>query len=520
MANDLLRLQRTPREVARWQKAQQQVLGNRHGPALASYRELVQRFPGVAQLWFEMGVAAAGTLELDLAGEAFGRAETMAGSDSGLLVLLGQQYHRLRRLDRARACFEQAAAVDPASVHACLSLAAWYERERRLEDAWQCVEACQLQHPHNPQVLCVRALLLHRKGRHAEAETLLRELLSHDSPDPNVRYTSRQLLGVVLDQLGQHAEAIRWLCEAKAQARQMADTARMERDYDEADRRRRALLAALSRETFQRWREQVPMPPGGPQLALLGGHPRSGTTLLEQILGAHPGVLAFDEPEAFVQEVWSQLAPMPPAPALTADTLNGLSPERIAEVRRRYFKSLLREAPGEVNAQVLLDKNPSPSTALHLWLRVFPGLKVIIALRDPRDVVISCFFQNLMLTPTNANFLSLKRTATHYANLMDVWLRLRELGGFEWLETRYEDLVANPEAEGRRVTQFLGLEWHPNQAHHQEVARRKFVFAPTFNEVTQPVYQRAVGRWEKYAEALAPLQDRLAPYCRALGYAV
>src|SRR5207302_1780207 len=169
-------------------------------------------------------------------------------------------------------------------------------------------------------------------------------------------------------------------------------------------------------------------------------------------------------------------------------------------------------------ARVLLDKNPSPTASLHLWLRVFPELKVIIALRDPRDVVLSCFFQNLMLTPTNANFLTLERTAKHYADLMDVWLRLRELGGFDWLESRYEAVVADPATEGRRVTEFLGLTWHENQAHHHQVAGQKFVFSPTYTAATQPVHQRAVGRWRNYEQALAPLQSRLAYYCRALGY--
>lgn len=519
MANDLLKLQRTPLEVARWQKAQQQVLSNRHAPALTNYRDLVRRYPGVAQLWFELGIAAMGALELTCAEEAFARAEKLAVNDVSLLVLLGQQYHRLRRLGRARACFERAVAANPASVHARLTLAAWYERERRLPEAWNCVEACATQHPHNDQVQCVRALLLHRQGKPAEAEAVLRSIIQRDAQDPNVKYSSRHLLGVVLDELGQYTEAMRWLCAAKAQARQMANTAAMERDYDEAARRRRLLLAQLTPETIKRWRGEANSKSNGRQLALLGGHPRSGTTLLEQILGAHPGILAFDEPEAFVHEVWNRLAPLPPAPALTFDALNAVRADQREEMLHRYFKSLLREVPGEPAVQVLLDKNPSPTTALHLWLRVFPALKVIIALRDPRDVIISTFFQNLMLTPTNANFLSLERTATHYANLMDVWLRLRDLDGFDWLETRYEHLVANLEPEGRRITEFLGLAWHPNQANHHEVARSKFLFAPTFNEAAQPVHQRAVGRWQHYAEALAPIQERLAPYCRAFGYA-
>jgi hypothetical protein len=147
-------------------------------------------------------------------------------------------------------------------------------------------------------------------------------------------------------------------------------------------------------------------------------------------------------------------------------------------------------------------------------------LKVIIALRDPRDVIISCFFLNIMLNATNANFLSLERTAKHYADLMDVWLRMRELGGFDWIETRYEDVVNDLAGEGRRATEFLGRTWHEQQARYHETARRKFLFAPTYHDVTQPVYRRAMGRWERYAEVLEPWQARLAPYCRAFGYPV
>jgi hypothetical protein len=122
------------------------------------------------------------------------------------------------------------------------------------------------------------------------------------------------------------------------------------------------------------------------------------------------------------------------------------------------------------------------------------------------------------LTAINANFLTLERTAKFYSDLTDVWLRLRDLGGFDWLETRYEDFVVNLEAEGRRVTDFLGLTWDAGQATYYETARRKFVFAPTYHDVTKPIYNRAVRRWEHYAEALAPCQSVLGRYCRAFGY--
>ena len=405
--------------------------------------------------------------------------------------------------------------ADGSSVHAQLSLAAWYERERRLDAARDAVEACLARHPQEPQALCLRALVLHRQNRNPEAESLLRDLIKRDGPDPNVRISSRHLLAQVLDQLGQYSEALRWLIESKALLRQTANVARMEADYDRADGFRRELLAALTSETVRAWRGETASTAASP-LALLGGHPRSGTTLLEQVLGAHPSILAFDESEAFVQEIWQRLAPMHAENPLRLNQLEDLPGPDLDRMRARYLKSLLREVEGEVHGRLLLDKNPSPTAALHLWLRVWPQLKVIIALRDPRDVVISCFFQNLMLTPTNANFLSLDRTVRHYSDLMDVWLRMRELGGFDWIESRYEDLVANVEAEGRRVTEFCGLAWDPAQASHREAARGKVLFAPTFSDVAHPVHKRAIGRWQHYAEVLAPLQAKPGPLLRRL----
>jgi tetratricopeptide (TPR) repeat protein len=519
MSSDLAKLQSSPREVARWQKAQQQLMGRRFVSALAGYRDIVKRFSGVAQLWFELGMAAMGELEFDLAGQAFRRAMELSVTDVQMLILLAQQYQRLRRLDQARLCFERAVAADPSSAHAQISLALWYEKDRQLDQAWECVETCVAGHPQDGYALYVKALLLHRKSRNSEAETLLRDLIKRDSPDPNVRISSRYLLAELLDEAGQYAEAFRQLGDAKSHARQTANTAQLEQDYDRADARRRELLAALTPGVIQRWRREVPSAPDSVRIAFLGGHPRSGTTLLEQILGAHPEIHAFDEPDAFVNEIWNPLAPMNAPRTLTLNELDSLSVSRRAEMRRRYLKSLFREVDGGPGAKVFLDKNPSPTLALYLWLRIFPELKVIIAIRDPRDVIVSCLFQNLNLTALNVNFLSLNRAVKHYGDLMDVWLRLRELGGFDWIEVHYCGIVANLADEGRRATEFLQLPWHESQAKFHESARRKFFFSPTYQDVTQPLHNRSIERWKNYAEALVPVQDRLAPYCREFGFA-
>jgi len=519
MTDSLAQLQRSKRDVARWQKAQEQLLGGRFGTALSNYRDLTRRYPAIAELWFELGNAASGELDFALANQAYRRALELAPKNAALCGSIGHQYQGLRQLDDARSCYERAVTVAPDSVDARINLAVWFEKERRLDEAWECVEACLAKHPRDDQARYFRALLLHRKKRNGEAESALRDLMRDGPRYPYVKYAAPHLLGVVLDQLGQYDEAMRWMVESKAQVRTITDTSLLEKSYDQAERRRRELMACLTPEMIRGWRQEPPASSERYQIAFLGGHPRSGTTLLEQIFDAHPEVLAFDEPTAFEEEISRRISLPGSQIASGLQDLDQLSASRRAEMRRRYIKSLLREVPGEAAARILLDKNPSPTMSLSVWLRVFPELKVVIALRDPRDVIISCFFLNIMLNATNVNFLSLERTARHYGDLMDVWLRMRELGGFDWIESRYEDVVADLESEGRKVTEFLGLTWHEKQARYHETARRKVLYAPTYHDVTQPVYSRAVGRWHRYAAAIEPVQERLRAYCRAFGYA-
>src|SRR5271154_2619737 len=170
MSSELNKLQNSPRAVARWQKAQQQLMGKRFASALAGYRDMVKRFSGVAQLWFELGIAAMGELEFDLADQAFHRAMELSATDAQMLILLAQQYQRLRRLDQVRRCFELAVAADPTSAHAQINLALWHEKDRQLDKAWEAIEACVVAHPHDGYALYVKALLLHRKGQNSEAE--------------------------------------------------------------------------------------------------------------------------------------------------------------------------------------------------------------------------------------------------------------------------------------------------------------------------------------------------------------
>jgi Sulfotransferase family len=277
--------------------------------------------------------------------------------------------------------------------------------------------------------------------------------------------------------------------------------------YDQGVAQRNLLIESFTSEMIRSWQQRDPFHPDDSAIAFLGGHPRSGTTLLERVLDSHPQLTAFDEPDAFFR--------------IVDPFLRRFGPDHpdLLKVSSDYRKHLLSELGGKCESRVWLDKNPSLTACLHSWLRVFPGLKVVIALRHPMDVMLSCFFLDSSMNSLSSNFLSLERISKHYRDMMDVWLRLRDLGGFDWMESRYEETVSDVATEGKRVTEFLGLEWQPEQTNFHQNKQETRVVAPTYHDVTKPVHQRSKQRWLKYESHLAPHMDMLEPYMKQLGYA-
>jgi tetratricopeptide (TPR) repeat protein len=394
MPDDFAKLQSSPPAMAAWQNAQQNLRDRRFAAAAAIYRDLTQQFPEAAQLWIEFSAATAGELDFDLASEATARAAKLAVANPSLFASVGRQYCQINRPDLANDCFTRAVAAEPSSAGPRLTLASWLERNGRLDEARECIDACLKQHPGNGRAQYLKAFLLHRQGLNEKAAVALHDLLKNGSALPlEGQAQARHLLGLVFDALGQYAEALQSLQESKALQRQLADAPALEQTYDALDQSRRELLAQLTAQTLNRWRDDAEQTPALHPLAFLGGAPRSGTTLVEQILGAHPEIMVFDEPPAFAREMLDTILPLA-GNSLTFDFLDRLAPADRSRSVDRYFKSLLFGNRERLDQKLLLDKNPSTTGSLHVWLRLFSRSKIIIALRDPRDVIISCYFQN------------------------------------------------------------------------------------------------------------------------------
>ena len=175
--------------------------------------------------------------------------------------------------------------------------------------------------------------------------------------------------------------------------------------------------------------------------------------------------------------------------------------------RAHYWQDIVQTANREPGNRMLLDKNPSAFSVLPAVVRFFPDAHVLVALRDPRDVVWSCFTQYLPVNPATAAFVGLDTTAEQTAAELHQWSRLRERLVTPWLEVRYENLVEDPAHELQAVLDFLGLPWSDQLLRFHE--RTEMVGSPTYAGASRPVHRDAVGRWQRYEEYFRPFEAGL-----------
>lgn len=412
--------------------------------------------------------------------------------------------------------FLQALAEKNASPQMFSHMAKLYERLRRMDDAAGMVDRALHLNPHCPDALLARARLERQTGRIETAEQTLRSFIGQPNADTWVQTQAWYELGQVLDRQGKYDEAMDAFLPAKTQLLSQADQVRAELRYTR--QRLQTMGANLNAETLQRWFDALPSLPPSRRLALLGGHPRSGTTLLEQVLDAHPDLTSLEETEVYYYDAYVPLLNRMPDATPILSCLEAAPVEVLQQSRANYFSSaerFLGESPG---GRLLIDKNPSLTLMIPQMLRIFPEIRLLIALRDPRDVVLSIFMQTLPLSVGSSAYLTLGGTVENYVTMMGLWQSLKPMIAGHYLEVRYEDMVEDLETVARKSLDFLGVPWDAKVLDFDEHARKKLVRSPTYADVTQPVYKRAVGRWQHYQKYLEPHLARLEPFIKAYGY--
>jgi hypothetical protein len=349
-----------------------------------------------------------------------------------------------------------------------------------------------------------------------EAERIIRSFAGKSNPDFWIHAQCWYELGGILDRQGRYDEAFAAFLQAKALL--LPQSARFLAELEIVRKRITTMQTNISEEMLQRWFDNAPtlMPPR--RFALLGGHPRSGTTLLEQVLDSHPEIISVEETEIFHDDAFAPIMNRLPDETPILSFLESAPNDAIQRSRASYFRSAESFLGKPVGDRLLIDKNPSLTFLIPALIRIFPEIKLIIALRDPRDVVLSCFMQPMPLGQGSSAYLTLENTVEEYATMMRLWQTIAPMMKNCHLEVRYEDMVGDLESVARRTLGFLDIPWDARVLGFDEHARQKIVRSPTYADVTRPVYKRAVGRWRNYQNYLEPHLEKLKPFIKAFSY--
>ena len=314
--------------------------------------------------------------------------------------------------------------------------------------------------------------------------------------------------------LGRYDEAFAALTEAHRSQVAYVQTALGKNPADES-----ATISltkhGTARDDRARWSDQD-APPQADSPVFIVGFPRSGTTLLEQTLDAHPQLVSMDE-QPFLRRAADRVNSF----ALQCPAeLGHLSADQLRMIRAEYWQRVEKKIQLRAG-QRLVDKNPFNLLRLPLIRRLFPNAQTVLIIRHPCDVLFSCFAQHFRAPDLAMLCRDLPTLAHGYRLSFDYWYEQAPLLQAATYELQYEKFVVDFPAEVRRLAEFLGLPWDDSMLAPADHARSKgYISTPSYSQVIEPVSNKPVGRWKNYEPHFHGVVPELESYLERWGYSI
>lgn len=498
----------------------------RSDEAAAAYEALLKRAPGHAEALNNLGILHRDSGRPDAAMRAFRAAVRAQPGHAVALEGLGRLLLDVGHAGEAVGALERAAAAKPDDAGLRSALFSAMIRAGRIEEAERRIRAELERRPEDAGLLANLGHALLFGGRRADAIEAFRRAVALDPArvgariglaeagdheraddhvpairellkDPSLADADRATLGFALakhlETRGEHGQAFEAYRTANRMKREALVVRGFAYDRAEVERADDALRAAFPPGSLD-----APGASGDERPVFVVGMPRSGTTLVEQVLASHPRVHGGGE-LPFMRDIAARLGeragyPAKPLPAAALD-----------RAAAAYLAAIDGPAGG---AARVTDKLPGNYRHLGLIARLFANARIIHCRRDPMDTCLSCFTQNFESAGLvwSCDLGDLAHQYCQYRRLMEHWRAALPPG--RMIEVDYEALVADLEGEARRLVGFVGLEWDDACLRFHETERA--VTTASHSQVRQPVYRSSVGRWRRYGDAVLPLARGLA----------
>jgi tetratricopeptide (TPR) repeat protein len=394
--------------------------------------------------------------------------------------------------DRAAAIYDRVLRIFPHNPEAIAGKAGILERQKQYQAAYDLIVPLVQAYPQNYAYLSIYATVCRRLHKASEAIPALEARLQQTNLGPGQKQHLLFMLGELFDHINEYDAAFNAYQQANSQYANKYDRQQSKHDFD-------TIMQVYSAANLA----QLPRAQTNSELPVfIVGMPRSGTTLVEQIVASHPlvyGAGELTDISMLLHGVMQRFGLSRPYPDLLELFNQGL----VNEIAGQHLDRLRQFS---ATATRITDKMPYNFIHLGLIAMLFPKARIFHCTRNPLDNGLSYYFQNFIGShPQKHDLGDIGYYYQLYQRLMQHWQATLEL---PIMEVKYEEVVANQEAVSRQMIEFLGLEWDDACLSFYESSR--FAKTVSYDQVRQPIYNRSVARYQHYEKYLEPLKAALA----------
>jgi tetratricopeptide (TPR) repeat protein len=476
-------------------------LGDAEG-AIAAFQQSILLKPDVPQIYTNVSEQLAKADRPEVRQQVMREAARRFPDRAEIQAELGLAESAMLEFEAAERAYREAIRLDPGFHSGWFDLGLLYESLNRVDELIALTDEVDGRGLDRPEIGFLKAWALRRQGRFEEALPLA------EATPPTIHPVRRaHLVAELRDRTGDPDGAF----AAYAEMNRASLAARPDSSRPTYRELIAANTAALTADAVARWTKAKPnLDPPSP--IFIVGFPRSGTTLLDTLLMNVPSLHVLEEPRMLAAAV---------IPALASEQRVGeLTGPELARLRRLYFEDLQRVSP-PAPGQTVVDKNPLLMARIPVIHRLFPDARIVFVERHPCDSLLSCFMANFQLNFAMRSFADLDEAARTYDTVFEAWTRAETLLPLQVHRIRYERMVADLEAEMRPLLEFLGLPWDPQVLDNRgSAAKRDHIRTASYSQVTEPIYRRSAGRWERYRKHLEPVLPILSPWAGRMGYSL
>jgi len=490
------------------EKAKKLEKQNNFQEALSIYKNLLDRYPEEIDVIFARGRLFQNIGKLQEALRDFNHLIKRGLNGYALLYNTAETLKLLKEYDQAISYYMKAITSKNDELYIYHAACDLMIRTNQISQARELVNLGFKVLPENPDLYSIEGKLFASEDNYKDADRAYSKALKSLGSSPSKNYILNEY-AKVKEKLGKYDEAIDLIIKSKSDEKKRLDLKGASTEFIDNFIRKSSQI-----NIEKDWQGKTESDNESPIFVV--GFPRSGTTLMEQILYSHPHLAVSDENNIMPNMVFN-MAKILKQKIDYPDGFNYLTKDKILKWRGEYYSRMATNILDFKIGQRIVDKNPMSFIYMLTIKRFFPESPVLMMIRDPRDVVLSCFFQNFTPNPSNMHFYSLEDCAKYYADAMGLYLKYRDNLNMNILQVSYEELCNDFEGSIRSIISHVNEDWTDDILNYYGQGHR-YIGNPSFNAVTKEIDNSAIAKWENYDKHIEKVLPILDPFIKEFGY--